>query len=55
MTKGKERFSLQFLIEAVPDVDIFAIKSTASLGAKIKKCGIVLEPTRKGQGKLARL
>ena len=55
MTKVKERCSIKFLIEAVPDVDVFTIKSTASLGAEIEECRVVLEATGKGQGKLARL
>ena len=55
MTKGKEGFSLKFLIEAVPDVDIFAVKSTASLGTEVEECGIVLEAIGKRQGELARL
>ena len=55
MTKVKERCSLKFLIEAVPDVDIFTVKGTASLGAKIEECRVVLEATGEGQGKLASL
>lgn len=55
MTKVKERCSLKFLIEAVPDVDVFAVKGTASLGAEVEECRIVLEATGEGQGKLARL
>ena len=55
MTKGKEGFSLKFLIETVSDVDIFAVKSTTSLGAEVEECRIILESVGKGQGKLARL
>ncbi len=55
MTKGKEGCSIKFLIEAVPDVDVFTVKSTTSLGAEVEECRVVLEATGKGQGKLARL
>ena len=55
MTKVKERCSLKFLIEAVPDVDVFTVKSTASFGAEVEECRVFLQATGEGQGKLARL
>ena len=55
MTKVKERSSLEFLIETVPDIDVFTVKGTASLGAEVEKRRVVLEVAREGQGKLARL
>ena len=45
MTKVKERCSLKFFIEAVPYVDIFTVKGTASLGAEVEECRVVLEAT----------
>ena len=48
MTKVKERCSLKLFIEAVPNVDVFAVKGTASLRAEIEECGVVLEATGKG-------
>ena len=55
MTKVKERCSLKFLIEAIPDVDVLTVKGTASLGAEVEKCRVVLKATGERQGKLARL
>ena len=48
MTEVKERCSLKFLIEAIPDVDVFTVKSTASLGAEVEERRVVLKAIGEG-------
>lgn len=48
MTEGEKCWTFDFIIEAVPDVDIFAIKDTAALGAIVEKCWIVFEAVGEG-------
>lgn len=55
MAEGKECWTFDFVIEAVADVDIFAIEDTAALGAVVEEGWVVFEAVGKGQGQLARL
>lgn len=50
MAEGKECWTFDFVIEAVADVDIFAIEDTAALGAVVEEGWVVFEAAGKGQG-----
>ena len=47
MAKGKEWRSFDFVVEAVADVDVFAVDDTASLGTVVEESGIVFEAVGK--------
>lgn len=50
MTKGKDCRTFDFVVEAVADVDVFAIEDTAALGAVVEEGWIVFELVGKGKG-----
>lgn len=55
MAEGKECWTFDFVIEAVADVNIFAVGDAAALGTVVEEGWVVFEAVGKGQGQLARL
>lgn len=49
MAEGKECWTFDHVIEAVADVDIFAIENTAALGTVIEEGWVVFKTAGKGQ------
>ena len=48
MTEGEKCLTFDFVIEAVADVDVFAIKDTAALGTIVEEGWIVFEAVGEG-------
>lgn len=48
MAEGEERWSFDFVVEAVADVDVFAVEDTAALRAVVEEGGVVFEAVGKG-------
>ena len=48
MAEGKECWSFDFVVEAVADVDVFAVKDTAAFGAVVEEGGVVFEAVGEG-------
>ena len=42
MTEGEKRGSLDFVVVAVVDVDVFAVEDTAALGSVVEEGWVVL-------------
>lgn len=48
MAEGEECWTFDFVIEAVADVDVFAVEDTAALGAVVEEGWVVFEAVGKG-------
>ena len=48
MAEGKESWTFDFVVEAVADVDIFAIQGTAALRAVVEEGWVVFDAVGKG-------
>lgn len=48
MAEGEECGSFDFVVEAVADVDVFAVEDTAAFGAVVEEGRVVFEAVGKG-------
>lgn len=55
MAKREERWTLELLVETITDIDVFAVKNTATLRAVIEEGRVVFDANREGERKFARL
>ena len=48
MAEGEECWTVDFVVEAVADVDVFAVEDAAALGAVVEEGWVIFEAVGKG-------